>query len=308
MTSASRHVAHATGFLRRSLTIAERTGAALLSLVVPVECAACRAPDRALCGACARRLRRATAVPARCEDLAPALLEYDGGVLVAVVAAGLYRGELAQALLAYKRHPAPILRAELAGALSRALHAALGGPGSGPAIWLVPVPTSTSAYLRRGFDPVLDLLRWLARGGLLAPSAPCVRVLRRRRAGIRAILRNTVASVVSESGGGQKGLGRRDRRARLAGSFRARPPRSAIRRGKRSVAGRRVVIVDDVLTTGATLREAARALEDIGAIVLGAVVVAVVPETGAGTGSLDASSGHEVNFRARRGVESVTIN
>lgn len=306
MTSPSRHAAPVTGFLRRSLMMAGRAAAAFLSLVVPVECAACCAPDSVLCPACARSLRRATAVPARCEEVAPALLEYDGGVLVAAVAAGLYRGELAQSLLAYKRHGAPGLRAELAAALGRALRAALGERCSGPEIWLVPVPTSTPAYLRRGFDPVHDLLRWLVRHRLLVLNARYVRVLRRRPAGPWATLQKATASLVSRAGGGQKGLGRRDRRARLAGSFRAQVPRRAIRDGP--VAGRCVVIVDDVLTTGATLREAVRALEDIGAVVVGAVVVAVVPGSGRVNGPFDARSGQEVNFRARRGVQTVTIN
>ncbi|WP_171041224.1 ComF family protein [Sinomonas susongensis] len=286
MTNPSRHVAPVTGVLRRSVTIAAQIGAALLSLVVPVECASCSAPESVLCSACARRLRRATTVPARCEALAPGLLEYDGRVLVAAVAAGLYRGELAQALLAYKRHGAPGLRAELAAALGRALRGALHESRQSPAIWLVPVPTTTAAYLRRGFDPVHDLLRWLSHHSLLPPTARCVRVLRRRPAGIVTTVRQLAASVASGARGGQKGLGRRDRRARLSGSLRAQTPRRALRGVDGSLAGRHIVIVDDVLTTGATLREAARALEDNGAVVIGAVVLAVVPKAGARTDAL----------------------
>jgi orotate phosphoribosyltransferase len=63
-------------------------------------------------------------------------------------------------------------------------------------------------------------------------------------------------------------------------------------RNRRRVAGRRCIIVDDVLTTGATLAEAARALHLAGALVAGAVVLAATrppdsaapPKPPAGTG------------------------
>ncbi len=64
----------------------------------------------------------------------------------------------------------------------------------------------------------------------------------------------------------QRGLGREDRARNTAGSLRAR-----------GVAGCAVLIVDDVVTSGATLCEAERALRAAGAVVIGAATVASTP-------------------------------
>ena len=70
----------------------------------------------------------------------------------------------------------------------------------------------------------------------------------------------------------QRGLRSADRERNVRGSMRARTPRA--------LEGRRVLLVDDVVTTGATLREAARALAAAGATVVGAATVASTPLKG----------------------------
>jgi ComF family protein len=240
---------HGSAFLRFTDQLAG-AAADLLSLAVPVDCVCCGAEDRALCMPCSRHIRRLTAAPFRAESGAPALMDVEGTVLLPVVAAGVYREELAQALLAFKRHGQHQLKRSLGCALGGAVRAATGGAGD---FVLVPVPTSTRAYLSRGFSPVHLLLRRASR------QLPGL----------------AVADVLAKSGGpgvqlpgGQKGLGRGARAKRVRGSMRLR------RRGQERVAGQRCVIVDDVLTTGATLAEAARALDAAGAQVAGAVVLA----------------------------------
>lgn len=103
----------------------------------------------------------------------------------------------------------------------------------------VPMPTSGAAFRRRGHRVVEAVLR---RSGL-----PTLMGLRRVR-----------------STRDQRGLGRAERARNVAGSLRAR----------RRVDGRRVVIVDDVVTTGASVEEAARALRAAGADVVGVACIA----------------------------------
>ncbi|WP_420208069.1 ComF family protein [Candidatus Electronema sp. JC] len=64
----------------------------------------------------------------------------------------------------------------------------------------------------------------------------------------------------------QLGLSGAERRSNLAGAFRVRRPEA--------VSGRRVLLVDDVFTTGSTLRECAEALRQAGAAEIAAFTVA----------------------------------
>lgn len=68
----------------------------------------------------------------------------------------------------------------------------------------------------------------------------------------------------------QAGLTETERRDNLKGSFGIRKPEQ--------VRGKRVLLVDDVFTTGATLRAAARALKDAGALHVAAVTLARVDQ------------------------------
>jgi ComF family protein len=108
---------------------------------------------------------------------------------------------------------------------------------------LVPVPASRRAVARRGFDHVERLARELAvtSGMHLAPA------LERR------------------GGRDQRGLGREQRRANVADVFRV---------PKTDDAPLRALLVDDVITTGATLDSAARTLLDAGSEEVRAVALA----------------------------------
>lgn len=274
---------HRGDYTRRLLRLADRAAAAgveLLALAAPVDCVCCGAEDLVLCGACERQVRLLTLNPFRAEGQAPALIDMDGAVILPVVAAGAYRGELAQAVLSFKSHGQGRLGEVLAKGLARALGAAA---GDGRSLCLVPVPTASGAFRKRGFSPVHLLV---ARLGRRDPAGfTVVDALRKALHPARAAGSDPLRGGQKGLRGGQKGLGRGDRARRVRGSMRVRAGP-----GAPDIRGRRCIIVDDVLTTGATLAEAARALREAGGVVCGAVVLAATRPpviTGSGTGGHD---------------------
>ncbi|GAB2983042.1 phosphoribosyltransferase family protein [Frigoribacterium salinisoli] len=210
---------------------------AAAAVASPVDCVGCGAADVELCTACRARLAPA-----------PVMAALPTGPPVAV---GLrYEGVVRDVVLACKQGGRTRLASALAPALAAALDLALDGrgveppgQGGGPDVLVVPVPPSAAGSRRRGWDPVALLA---ARAGV--PLHP-------------GLLR------VGGAPGPQKG---RDRAGR------ARAARGGLL-GRRTVLGRRVVVVDDVLTTGSTVAEAVRALDLAGADVLGAACLAAVP-------------------------------
>ncbi|HEU5008585.1 MAG TPA: phosphoribosyltransferase family protein [Jatrophihabitantaceae bacterium] len=191
--------------------------------------------------ACAGCRRPGAVLCAACRPGGPPRPSLVGGLTV--VAAGDYQSGLRAALIAYKERG----RTELARPLGTLLAAAVVGvwEGAAPAC-LVPVPSAARARRERGGDHVLRLARVASR----ATGLPVSRALR-------------LDHEVLDSAG----LGRGERAANLAGAFAA----------TRGPGGRRPVVVDDIVTTGATLREAVRALESAGWAEPVAAVVAATP-------------------------------
>jgi predicted amidophosphoribosyltransferase len=230
--------------------LAESWSDAGRDLVLGSGCVGCGAPGRVLCRGC--------------ESSLP-----DGGVacwptptppgLALPFAGGAYDGLLKTLVNEHKERGVFALAAPLGRVLSAVtcdLVAAcpMTGPMTGPRtaapVWLVPVPSRRPVVRKRGHDPLLRVSRTAA--GLL------------RRRGVDASVRRLLvpAGRVRD----QALLGAAERAANLAGSMSCR--RIA------PVAGVLVVVVDDVITTGATAREAQRALESRGLEVAGVAAVA----------------------------------
>jgi predicted amidophosphoribosyltransferase len=174
-----------------------------------------------------------------------------GGCDVAGFATAPYEGPVRAALLAYKergrRDLAGPLGIQLARAVRECVRVQRAPPGR--AI-LVPVPSASSAAAARGGDHVVRLAR-------RAGAAGGLRVAR----GALALTRGVRDSA---------GLTTGERASNLAGAMAARPV----------PAERCAVVVDDIVTTGATLRESVRALHAAGWPVLGCAVVAATPRRG----------------------------
>jgi ComF family protein len=148
-----------------------------------------------------------------------------------------YEGVVRTTLLALKEGG----RTDVARPLGASLSAALARAAE-PGAEFLAVPTSRAAWRRRGYDPV-DLL------------------CKRAGFGSARALRSTRATL------SQKTLDSPTRASNLRESMSSRT----------TLRGRRFVLVDDIVTTGATLTEAARAVRAAGGEVVGRAALAFTP-------------------------------
>jgi ComF family protein len=194
-----------------------------------------------LCAACEEPAGPGDLLCAHCEALArpsDVVERLPDGALV--VTSGLYEGPLGEAIRRMKYGQRPDLARAFGVRLGKALAAA---PFVSQAA-LVPVPLHRARLAERGFN----------QSALVAGAA--ARFLRVEYLPLAlARPRRTVE---------QASLGRSARRDNVAGAF--------VVRG--SVRGRRVIVVDDVVTTGATSRACTAALEDAGAEVVAVAALA----------------------------------
>lgn len=231
----------------------------LTDLVLPAECGGCGRPRTVLCPEC-RAVLNGTG-PSRVRPVP----EPPG--LPVVHAAARYVDEARAVLLAHKERGALALAAPLGTALAGAVRAGLreacahgsgasarGGvrswearvradgdrriEGARAPVLLVPVPSGRGAVRARGHDPARRIA--LAAAGELRRAGTSARVL--------AVLRQ------GREMADQSGLNSRQRLDNLAGALAVAPG------GARLLAGGPVVLVDDLMTTGASLAEAARAV------------------------------------------------
>lgn len=205
------------------------------ALVAPVACVGCGQDDVAVCDGC-----RGDLVPR--VRVAPLTV---GRAEVPLIAALDYDGAARSALLALKEEGRTELAAALAPAVSAAVIEAYRQAATFATVrpespLLVPVPGSRAGFARRGVHPTEVLAR---------------------RAGF------ATTRVLAPAGGGgpaQKSRALAERLARESG---------VVVRGAARLLGRRVVLIDDVVTSGATLRSSAAVLRAAGAEVVACAAV-----------------------------------
>lgn len=282
-SGAPRHASHrarparGTGRGERALALLAEVAAQTCSLVAPRSCPCGRDGTR-LCPDCAALLQASPLrVDACCDALqvlsAARVREQsrdgvllpagvDHSPLLPVLALGEYGGDLQRLVLAWKNGGMLHLCGALAAGLAPAVRRLAEGSGVAEPL-LVPVPSRPAARLRRGEDHTAELVRALDREG----------------AGRALLLRAAPTTA-------QEGRGARARRLR-----RIRLDPAQARRARALDAP--VIVVDDVVTTGATLRGMHEALDAEGIEVLGAAVIASarVPGVVASAGPVEAPPG-----------------
>jgi predicted amidophosphoribosyltransferase len=213
-------------------------GRLFVDVLVPRECGGCRTRGVLWCADCARQSRDG---PRRVRP------EFEPGV--PVYSGGRYGGPRRCAVLAAKaggrRDMAVPLGEQLARLLAQLCRSGALAPRRG--LRLVPAPTRARSSRMRGGDPVL---RFAAVASRALPKTD-VEDLLRYRPGVRDSV----------------GLDAAERRTNVRGKVRVRAVPTPAE-------GRLTVLVDDVLTSGATACEAVRALAAADVLVAAVVVIA----------------------------------
>jgi predicted amidophosphoribosyltransferase len=207
----------------------------MLDLVLPLECGGCAAPSTRWCPTCAQAL---TVTPDQPHLITPRV---DPGV--PVLSLGRYAGPRRGAIVAVKEHG----RADLIGPLAATLEAGIDrllawGVIETP-LTVIPAPTRRSAARRRGGDPVTRIARAATNAHT---GIDVIQALR-----MRGLARDSV------------GLSGADRQRNIAGRVKV----------VKQVTGA-ILVVDDIVTTGATASEAVRVLHLAGAHVVAVLAIA----------------------------------
>lgn len=202
----------------------------LLELLLPPACAACGRFGQLLCAGCVESFQSASTPDDRFAAADPGTLV--GDALELAVAAFVHAGNLRRALQRLKYGGSGSIAEPLARAAAPALEALTRVCGPLP---LVPVPVHAGRQRRRGYNQAALLASALGN----TAGLPVLDILERRRSTAR-----------------QHGLGKTARLHNLRGAF-------AVIDGACSPPA--AIVVDDILTTSATLESCARVLRDGGA-------------------------------------------
>lgn len=208
-------------------------------------CAGCDRPGSVLCASCAEALRPSVRLR-RDIDLTDVVED----LRIPVVCALDYRGVVRRILYRYKDHGIRQLAVAVAPALTASIEcAALHAGTSSSTVVLVPMPTRRVSMRRRGFDATALVVRRSSVHAMVA--------------GVEPILRDT------RSGGSAKTAGAMERERGAIDAFRI----TTRRRSSHAP----VILVDDIVTTGATIREAASTLVLAGVHVVAVATIAGTP-------------------------------
>ena len=210
----------------------------MLDLVLPLQCGGCGAASTRWCDACARELA------VRPDE--PHLISPRVDPAVPVFSLGRYAGARREAIVAVKEHGRADLVAPLAVALRAGLIQLLTWGVVDVPLTIVPAPTRRWAAMRRGGDPVTRVA--------VAATA--------RDGGVNVVQALRTRALVADS----VGLSSADRQRNIAGRVKVVRPINKT--------AEEVLVVDDIVTTGATARESVRVLQTAGATVVAVLAVA----------------------------------